>query len=380
MILAACAAAVLAPTAAFGIGPPPPPLPTTTTVPLPPLPVPPPPLTTSPPPPPPPDPTQVVTSVVSSVTGATSSATSATPTTTTTSSRSSGSGSGSTQTSPASMGTTADASGSSSASSGSGSNVGGRSHVGAHPATIGFALAGHPVAKLRATRPWVRRGRSRRSGAKVVFRLRTPGRVRFVIMQVAPVCRRVGRFSVRGHVGLNSVLFRGESGGRPLPLGTYWLGATVSGRPVLGATIVVAASRPTPQQLARAQARNVCRSAFGQATIVQPPLAARGPVGAPARRAKSKAGTTTDPNTTFSRNNVLGAHFGKPESIVDSRAASVLALAVVAIMLLGLATLPATALAGVTIAEFVERRRTELALAGTSALLAAALLYLFTGG
>jgi hypothetical protein len=189
----------------------------------------------------------------------------------------------------------------------------------------------------------------------------------------------VGSFSVRGHVGLNSVLFRGEFGGRPLPLGTYWLSATVSGRPVLGVTIVVAASRPTPQQLARAQARNVCRSGFGQTTIVQPPVSARGPLGAPARSAKSKA-STTDPNTSFSRNNVLGAQFAKLQSVVDSRAASVLALAVVAIMLLGLATLPATALAGVTIAEFVERRRTELALAGTSALLAAVLVYLFAGG
>jgi hypothetical protein len=198
-------------------------------------------------------------------------------------------------------------------------------------------------------------------------------------MQVAPACRRVGSFSVRGHVGLNGVFFQGEFGGRPLPVGTYWLGATVSGRPVLGVTIVVAASRPTPPQLARAQARNVCRSGFVQTTMVQPLLAARGPLGAPARRAKSKAGTT-DSHTTFSRDNVLGAQFAKLQSVVDSRAASVLALAVVAIMLLGLATLPATALAGVTIAEFVERRRTELALAGTSALLAAVLVYLFTGG
>jgi hypothetical protein len=239
------------------------------------------------------------------------------------------------------------------------------------------------VSKLHTTRTWVRSG-ARRSATKIVFRLHRGGLVRFVVTQVAPQCRRVGTFAVRGHAGVNKVPLRGRLNGRPLPVGTYVLSATVRGRPVLGVTVVVTASRPTAGEVARARARNVCATVyllntFRNVTIFRPPLGVDGPVGARAERSRP-APPIKAAAAVPAPGNVLGAQFSKPAGGFDTKRMLLLFAAALAIALLGLAVLPATALSDPRLGMLVERRRVELALAGASTLLGALLAYLAVGG
>jgi hypothetical protein len=250
----------------------------------------------------------------------------------------------------------------------------------AEASALAFTPAGRPVAKLHTTRAWVRSG-SRSSATKIVFRLHRRGLVRFVVTQIAPRCRRVGTFSVRAHAGVNSFRLPGRLKGRPLPAGTYVLSATVGGRPLLGVTIVVTTSRPTAAEVARARARNVCgtRLAFRLVTIVRPP-GMRGPLGA-----RTEGGSHAPPARVVvaglpPADHVLGAQFAKSAGGFDRARTLLLAAAALAIFLLGLAALPASALAHPRLATVVEHRRVELALAGAGTLLGAMLAYLAAGG
>jgi hypothetical protein len=280
-------------------------------------------------------------------------------------------------------GASASAAGGASASSetaGSGSSRARSLQAAAAAAALAFTPAGRPVSKLRATRAWVRSG-SRSSATKIVFRLHRRGLMRFVLTQIAPRCRRVGTFSVRAHAGLNSFVLRGRLHGRPLPVGTYVLSATVGGRPVLGVTIVVTASRPTAAELARARARNVCGPgiSFRGTTIFRQPLGVYGPVAA-----RVEKGSDPPPSETAvavpRRGDVLGAQFSKSARRFDLARMFLLAAAAAAIVLLGLAALPASALADPRLAAVVEHRRVELALAGAGTLLGAVVAYLAGAG
>jgi hypothetical protein len=215
---------------------------------------------------------------------------------------------------------------------------------------------------------------------KVVFKLRRGGVVHFVVTQVSPRCRRVGEFSVRAHRGVNRVALRGRLHGRPLPVGTYLLSATVRGRPLVGVTIVVTASRPTARELAQARARNACAAVlvqrvFYSTTIFRQLLGMRGPV-----QTASRPGSVNAASAVPAPANVLGAQFSKPASGADLRRLFLLAASALAIALLGLAVVPATALSNPRLGMLVERRRIELALAGAGTLLGALLSYFVTGG
>jgi hypothetical protein len=222
-----------------------------------------------------------------------------------------------------------------------------------------------------------------------VFRLRRAARVRVSVVQVAPNCRRFGAFTVRGHRGVNRVVFRPRLHGRPLPLGTYRLIALARGRTVLGVTVVVAATRPSARALARARAANACATL--RVTTQAIPAQARGPVGMPAPSAAaqgtpsargggsgSPAGETAKASV-LPRGQALGAQFGKSAGGVDPTHAFLVAAAAIAILLLGLAALPDAALAEPRLAVLVGTRRIELALAGATTLLTAVLVYLATG-
>jgi hypothetical protein len=243
-----------------------------------------------------------------------------------------------------------------------------------------FAPIAHPVSKLHTTRTWVRSG-SRRSVAKIVFKLRRGGVVHFVVTQISPRCRRIGTFSVRAHRGRNEVPLRGRLHGRPLPVGTYVLSATVRGRPLVGVTIVVAASRPTARELAQARSRNACaavlvRRVFFSRTIFRAPTGSNGPLATRVRSAPPVKAASAVP----APGNVLGAEFAKPGSGSDLRRLFLFAACGLAILLLALAVLPVSAFSDQRLGMGVERHRIELALAGAGTLLGALVSYLVTGG
>jgi hypothetical protein len=220
---------------------------------------------------------------------------------------------------------------------------------------------------------------------KIVFKLRRGGVVHFVVTQVSPACRRVGTFSVRAHRGVNKVVLRGRLHGRPLPVGTYLLTATVRGRPVVGVTIVVTASRPTAREVAQARKRNACANVlvqrvFYSTTIFRQPVGTRGPVGAAEATKASRPAQVKAASAVPAPANVLGAEFSKPARDSDLKRLFLFAAAGLAILLLGLAVLPATAVSDPRLGMFVERRRIELAFAGAGTLLGALLAYLATGG
>ena len=200
-------------------------------------------------------------------------------------------------------------------------------------------------------------------------------------MRVAPDCRRIGAFTVRGHAGVNRVVFRGRVRGRALPLGTYRVTGRAGRRRLVAVTILVAAHRPTPRALAAARAANACAAVLVSAP---PPVEARGPVGGPPTASsapgKSSSSRSAPAASVPPVGDVLGAQFSKTASGVDPTHFMLLAAAALAILLLGLAAVPPTALADARLATLVEERRTELALAGAMTLLAAVLVYLAGGG
>jgi hypothetical protein len=147
----------------------------------------------------------------------------------------------------------------------------------------------------------------------VRFDLARPGTVVFTLGQVAPVARTVGRFGVRGRTGPNRFLFPGRIDTRLLRPGTYHLTARGTTGGAVRATLVVTAAGSRAEQAPR-EGRSLVR-----------PL-------------------------------VVGT-------------------LVVAIVLLGTASLPAAA-GGPRAAQLLARHRQSLALAGVAALTAAFTLYL----
>ena len=73
----------------------------------------------------------------------------------------------------------------------------------------------------------------------------------FVVIEIAPDCRRVGRFRVAGHPGINRVRFRGRIGGRPLGPGTYRIKARTvpRGRAVVDTELVVVEPGPARDRI-----------------------------------------------------------------------------------------------------------------------------------
>ncbi len=142
-------------------------------------------------------------------------------------------------------------------SAGTGSGASGQSAGG----TSGGRQAGtgtSGVSRLRLARDWISRtGPHRRT--KLVFILRRPALVEFVVLELAPDCRRVGRFRVRGHRGVNRVRIPARVGGERLAPGTYTVVARAipSGRTVGRARLVVV-DRASRGQIRAARNANSC--------------------------------------------------------------------------------------------------------------------------
>jgi hypothetical protein len=246
--------------------------------------------------------------------------------------------------------------------------------------------------RLRASRPFVVRGRTRTARAAILtFRLPKRGLVVFQVRQLAPVCRTAGVFRVRGHAGANRVRFTGRVRGRLLPPGTYELRAR--GLPNVRVRIAVLGRKGTARDAARVlKAKSVCApevlvsaAAISAAAPLGPPAPAR-PASAPAPATGGVAGETAGPTGSAGKSDNKGGRPSAGEALGaisrGAERAGPLGLALIiagigaAILLLGTASLPPTAARGPWLAGLVADRRLELALAGAVMLLVVTLAYL----
>jgi hypothetical protein len=93
----------------------------------------------------------------------------------------------------------------------------------------------------------------------LVFVLQKPALVEFVVVRVSPDCRRIGRFRVRGHRGVNRIRLRGRIGRHSLAPGTYTFAARTlpGGRPVVDTRLVVV-QRSSRREIRAARDANAC--------------------------------------------------------------------------------------------------------------------------
>jgi hypothetical protein len=225
-----------------------------------------------------------------------------------------------------------------------------------------------PLTRIRLTRDWIARSGPRRQRRTVlVFYLRKPAVVEFLVLQISPACHRVGRFRVKGRKGRNRVLFRGRIGRTVLSPGTYRLRATVARHRIVERPFVVV-RRGRPGEIASARRADACRterfwSALGAPMGSRPGndrSAAPPPKARPEKRPVRSHGT-------------LGVKFA--QDAVKSIPVWVYMLLGAAIALLGVAALPVRAAPGVYAAELLEKRRGLIAGAGATALVVVTIAY-----
>jgi hypothetical protein len=244
--------------------------------------------------------------------------------------------------------------------------------------------SGEPKAEqLRSSRRWISTsGPKRRRATTFTFLLPRAGRVDFVVRQVSPVCRNVGRFTVKGHAGLNRVRFPRRASKLHLEPGTYTITArTRAGRMVQRATIlVVDGGTPTPDQIAAARASNLCTAAARLAT-------ASGSTGASNTGNVSSAPQQVQGSFTPGQPSASGpnegtnSHSGGVLASSVEKAARVVqpllvALLLLAIILLGVASLPRVALPESRANQALARHRVGIAGLGAAAFVAVVIAFL----
>jgi hypothetical protein len=113
---------------------------------------------------------------------------------------------------------------------------------------------------LRLTRDWIAiSGPKKQRRTTLVFVLRRPALVEFVIVRVSPDCRRIGRFRVRGHRGVNRIRLRGRIGRHSLAPGTYrFVARTLPGGRTVVDTRLVVVQQPSRSKIRSARGANTC--------------------------------------------------------------------------------------------------------------------------
>jgi type IV secretory pathway TrbD component len=189
------------------------------------------------------------------------------------------------------------------------------------------------------------------------------------------VCLPVGHFSYAGHTGFNRVRFDNRLGRQELGPGTYKISArTRTGRTLPRVTVVVVESdAPTAGELAVARAANVCAAA-GAAAASSSGSAANAANVERALQPKSEPLAGGIPGKgANAHSGVLAASL---EKTVEALRPIVVVLLALAIILLGVASLPRTAVADPRLHDLLARHRVDLAGVGAAALVAVALLFL----
>jgi len=174
-------------------------------------------------------------------------------------------------------------------------------------------------------------GPRKRQWTNLVFVLHKPAVVGFVVVQVAPECRRIGSFRVRGHRGFNRVRLGDRVGRHLLGPGTYSI--VTHPRPrtrKVDDTRLVVVRGTNRREIRAARSANACPRtasalfdvAFGPTGTAQ----ARPPHASLAARHVSKADR---------RKGVLGANFDRVLSSADHVPIWVFGLLALAVGLLG---------------------------------------------
>ncbi|CAN5355235.1 hypothetical protein BH18ACT12_BH18ACT12_07280 [soil metagenome] len=178
------------------------------------------------------------------------------------------------------------------------------------------------------------------------------------MVEVFPRCRVVGSFTVRGHAGINHFRFNGRVGGKRLPAGTYQIGLRTRRGALLRVTIAIFDSAVgSPSAVAAAGKRNVCGATTSFSTTLS-----FGPIGVEGRSAS--AGQLASSGSR----RVLGVDVAglAPQNLAEEIGKSPFAIVAfgLAVLLLGLAAVPATATRGPRTADLLARRRSMMILAG----------------
>ncbi len=204
-----------------------------------------------------------------------------------------------------------------------------------------------------------------------------------MVIRVAPDCRTVGRFRVKGHAGKNRVGFRGRVNGRALRPGTYVIRArTLPARRALTETkVVIFKRKPLPEEVAAAQASNTCASSDGDTSSMSSSSlgGAPGPGGSNDGKLRvQRGGERSEPirlGTTKKPLGVLGVRFTRAADAVSEVPAILYLLLGIAIGLLLAAAMPLRFVPSARLAAVLAYRRTFVAMAGAVALASVAVVY-----
>lgn len=240
------------------------------------------------------------------------------------------------------------------------------------------------ITRIRASRTWVtvgtvgtRASHSER-GVWITFWLSRARTVVFLVDELNPDCRYVGRFLIRGRAGRNQVPFRGRLRGRALDPGTYRLTAHPRGnraRRLTGVTVVILERAPAPAEIAAARARNTCPGgtppSLRAAAIAAAPEGGKPTAGVAGVQA---GGTARRPYEDGALGGPLGTVVETLQSAADAVPLALFALAVLAVLLLGVAAMPQPLRASLAGATLVHHRGT-IALAGVGVLIGALLSF-----
>ena len=228
------------------------------------------------------------------------------------------------------------------------------------------------------SRDWIaRRGPKRQRHTTLVFVLRNPSLVRFVVVQVSPDCRRFAHFRVVGHRGVNRVRVGPRVGRHTLRPGTYKLiaRAVPGGRTVVDTRLVVV-RRANSNQIEQARGADTCPSSTHASA--QGAGAASGSMGGPTGSSSSKADRAQAPSSKPARHHqgVLGAKFAR-KAVEAARGVPpwLYVLLVLAIVLLAAAALPLRAAPTTGAASALARHRGAIAIAGAATLVAVMVMY-----
>lgn len=204
----------------------------------------------------------------------------------------------------------------------------------------------------------------------LVFVLRRAALVEFVVVEVAPDCRRVGRFRVVGRRGVNRVRFRGHIRRKALRPGTYRITARTlpRGRALIDTGFVVV-RHPQRDEIASARSADACHSSLrGQAASSATPGSAT-----PRPDTNGEVENATRPSRGHG---VLGTKFAKAGvDAVKSIPPWLFALLGLAIALLAVSALPPKATPAPGAAVTLAHHRGVVALSGAAVMVATVIVY-----